>query len=328
MCIRDRSTWGKNKFNYQFFQKDFKQQKDMADKIIFIKDRKGKRIMEVTLENDMTVTQLKQKIAQKTKIPEISQRLIFSNQILDYETKTLESYKVQNNSEIECRNLGKQIEWKTVFYVEYGGPIIISSLLYFLASKMTALVFVQKLGYFLFMIHYLKREIETNSVHVFSKQSMPIFNLFKNCFHYWIIAGFSICFELFFWWDNPNYSEFLPYLIAGLFLFCEFMNLNCHINLSNIRRVPGTMNTTSEELAKKRQIPYGYGFGRISCANYFWEICAWACFAALVRCWTAYFFLAVSTIQMTIWALDKQKRYKKEFPDYPKQRKAIIPFLL
>ena len=35
----------------------------MADKIIFIKDRKGKRIMEVTLENDMTVTQLKQKIA-------------------------------------------------------------------------------------------------------------------------------------------------------------------------------------------------------------------------------------------------------------------------
>lgn len=32
--------------------------------------------------------------------------------------------------------------------------------------------------------------------------------------------------------------------------------------------------------------------------------------------------------QMSMWALGKHRNYKKEFPDYPKQRKAIVPFLL
>ncbi|KAK6014449.1 3-oxo-5-alpha-steroid 4-dehydrogenase, partial [Ostertagia ostertagi] len=32
--------------------------------------------------------------------------------------------------------------------------------------------------------------------------------------------------------------------------------------------------------------------------------------------------------QMTIWAKNKHRAYKKEFPDYPKERKAIVPFLI
>lgn len=31
---------------------------------------------------------------------------------------------------------------------------------------------------------------------------------------------------------------------------------------------------------------------------------------------------------MAIWALGKHKNYKKEFSDYPKARKAIVPFVL
>ena len=31
---------------------------------------------------------------------------------------------------------------------------------------------------------------------------------------------------------------------------------------------------------------------------------------------------------MTLWAIAKHKNYKKEFKDYPKQRKAIIPYLI
>ena len=73
------------------------------------------------------------------------------------------------------------------------------------------------------------------------------------------------------------------------------MNLNCHLNLSDIRRVPGS-EKNNEELAKKRSIPKGFGFGLVSCANYFWEICAWTCFAVLVRCWTAYAFVIISAI--------------------------------
>lgn len=31
---------------------------------------------------------------------------------------------------------------------------------------------------------------------------------------------------------------------------------------------------------------------------------------------------------MTMWALDKHRKYRKEFKDYPRNRKAIFPFIL
>ena len=39
-------------------------------------------------------------------------------------------------------------------------------------------------------------------------------------------------------------------------------------------------------------------------------------------------FTVVGFGQMAIWALVKHKQYKKEFKDYPKRRKAIVPFIL
>lgn len=39
-------------------------------------------------------------------------------------------------------------------------------------------------------------------------------------------------------------------------------------------------------------------------------------------------FTVVGFYQMAIWALGKHRNYKKEFPNYPKRRKAIVPFLL
>ena len=31
---------------------------------------------------------------------------------------------------------------------------------------------------------------------------------------------------------------------------------------------------------------------------------------------------------MAVWAIGKHRNYRKEFKDYPKGRKAIVPFLL
>ena len=42
----------------------------------------------------------------------------------------------------------------------------------------------------------------------------------------------------------------------------------------------------------------------------------------------AWFFTAVSTVQMLIWAQKKHKAYKREFgKEFPRGRKAMIPFL-
>lgn len=80
---------------------------------------------------------------------------------------------------------------------------------------------------------------------------------------------------------------------------------------------------------KERQIPYGYGFDLVSCANYFWEALGWIAYSILTRNYTAYIFTVLSIVQMAIWALEKHRRYRKEFGDkYPKGRKAMFPFIL
>ncbi|ETW48447.1 hypothetical protein PFUGPA_01673 [Plasmodium falciparum Palo Alto/Uganda] len=98
----------------------------------------------------------------------------------------------------------------------------------------------------------------------------------------------------------------------------EFLNLKCHLILRNLRP-RGTKN---------RGIPHGYGFNHISCANYFYESLIWIIFSLITNTLTGYVFSFVATTQMTIWALKKHKNYKREFPNYPRNRKAIFPYIL
>jgi very-long-chain enoyl-CoA reductase len=57
--------------------------------------------------------------------------------------------------------------------------------------------------------------------------------------------------------------------------FAEFSNLLTHLNLSSLRPAGTTV----------RQIPKGYGFNLVSCANYWFETVAWAAFTGLTLNW-------------------------------------------
>lgn len=59
--------------------------------------------------------------------------------------------------------------------------------------------------------------------------------------------------------------------MAAAFTLFEFLNLNTHIVLKNLRK-PGS---------QERGIPRGWGFDLVSCANYFWESMCWLTFALL-----------------------------------------------
>jgi len=119
--------------------------------------------------------------------------------------------------------------------------------------------------------HYIKRELETLFVHRFSNDTMPFLNVFKNSAHYWILMGFCSMYFLL----HPDYSEpkwatdNMHIGFAIMFAIFEFMNLMCHITLRNLRK-PGSTD---------RGIPRGWGFGLVSCANYFWDSMCWLTFA-------------------------------------------------
>jgi len=227
--------------------------------------------------------------------------------------------KLQTSDVLFLKDLGPQIGWATVFHVEYAGPILVHSLFFFFPSifypgyTIKPYSFNQKAAFALVVFHYLKREYETAFVHRFSAGSMPLFNLFKNSFHYWVLCGLAIAYYLYHPLYTPLKSTPLSYLFIASFLLAEYRNYHCHCILRDLRP-PGTTVHGN---------PRGDLFEYVACANYTWEVLAWWIFAFFTSTLTAYFFAFVSTVQIALWA----KKKGKQLPREPKGRKYLIPFV-
>ncbi|KAA8909372.1 hypothetical protein TRICI_004538 [Trichomonascus ciferrii] len=252
----------------------------------------------------------------------------------------LKDYITAESQTIYVKDLGPQIAWRTVFLIEYFGPLVIHPVFYFFQQQIYGAHFEhsrdQQLIFVFSMLHFLKREYETAFVHKFSLATMPMFNIFKNSSHYWLLSGVLLAYfnyapPSYFTPDAPLWKrilfsrqQLLPmgetalYGMTLFWLFSELSNFWTHITLSNLRP-PGTT---------VRKIPFGYGFNWVSCPNYFFETLAWTAVALISQNWSATLFVTVATAQMYIWALKKHRRYKKEFPDYPKNRRVYVPYLL
>ena len=251
-----------------------------------------------------SLNDLKQQVQSAFKIKPIQQRLLKDGKPID----SIDD--VENNGLITVKDLGPQISWKLVFLLEYLGPIIIH-LIFYLQSPKTNL---QTISLLLVAAHYLKREFETLFVHRFSNGTMPILNLPKNCFHYWVLGGLFISIEVY----SKNYSDSsYPGVALWIWMFAQVSNFATHLTLMRLRPV-GT---------KVRKIPRGYGFDLVSCPNYFFEILGWISYSVMIGGYASWFFTIVGAVQMYFWAVKKHLRYKKEFKDYPKRR-MLIPFIL
>ncbi|KAI0368621.1 hypothetical protein BV20DRAFT_968982 [Pilatotrama ljubarskyi] len=244
---------------------------------------------------------------------------------------TLKDAGVVDGSEVTVKDLGPQIGWRTVFLIEYAGPLIVHPLIYhfpklFYGGAVQHSV-LQKYVYAMVLLHFLKRELETLFVHRFSHGTMPFRNVFKNSAHYHILSGVLLAYSVY----SPTFAANSPYIrgtirenpaflwsCLAVWLFAELSNLHTHINLRNLRPAGTT----------KRAIPQGYGFALVSCPNYFFETVGWTVIAVMTGSYAAWLFLVVSTYQMAVWAIKKHKNYKKEFgKDYPANRKAMFPFI-
>ncbi|KAI5961174.1 TSC13 [Candida pseudojiufengensis] len=266
-------------------------------------------------------------------------RLVNGKQIplIPHETFTKNGIEESAESiKLYAKDLGPQISWRTVFLVEYFGPFIFHPLFYFFSVFYGVKPFfhtlTQIIAFNLVLLHFLKREYETVFVHKFSNATMPIFNIFKNSTHYWILSGFNLAYFVYaptndytgIWKNYVFHVNELPTWAIGslvlTWIFAEFSNFKTHSILSELR----------DKDPKKYVIPYGYGFDLVSCPNYFFESLSWFAYALLVGNWSAWLFFAVSTGQMWLWAVKKHKRYLKTFgDDYKKlKRKIFVPYVI
>jgi len=146
---------------------------------------------------------------------------------------------------------------------------------------------------------------------------MPIFNILKNSFHYWLTGGLFIAYFLY----HPQYtvtkSDLYIRICAVLFLLFELGNFHAHIILRNLRQAG----------SRDRGIPRGFLFEYVSCANYTFELAAWLVFCLFTQTLTAYLFWAQSFVQIALWAFKKHKQLKKEFGEKAPKRKVLIPFI-
>lgn len=76
------------------------------------------------------------------------------------------------------------------------------------------------------------------------------------------------------------------------------------------------------------KIPRGFLFEQVSCPNYLGEIVQWAGFALAAWSLAGLSFAFWTAANLVPRALTHHRWYSETFPDYPKQRRAIVPRIL
>lgn len=278
---------------------------NVNDKVIDLKNM---------VKNSLSLSLSTDRMALYYKNPATNEKIFLSNN-----ERKLGDYGVYDKTKILYKDLGPQIGWRTVYIIEYIGPLLMIAYFFFHFGPSQTNT-TQRFAFIMSTFHYLKRIVESIYVHDFSKSTMPMKNLLTNCLYYWVLYGVVCGYTLY----NPNYVEdsprsFVRYLIAFLFFSSEIKNLKCHLILKKLK----------ENNRGEKGIPQGEGFEYVSCANYFWEFIAWLCFSIFVNLWSFYLFTLCGFLIMMQWAKKKHYDYLKTFGDrYPKNRRAFIPFLI
>jgi 3-oxo-5-alpha-steroid 4-dehydrogenase 1 len=114
------------------------------------------------------------------------------------------------------------------------------------------------------------------------------------------------------WFGDPRF-------IAGVVLFLGGYALNqrSDIILRGLR-APGESGY---------RIPYGGAFGLVSCPNYSGELVEWLGWAMLTWSPAGLVFFLWTAANLVPRARSHHRWYLERFPDYPRQRKAVIPWL-
>ena len=207
--------------------------------------------------------------------------------------------------------MAARIPWRTVFLAEYGGPIAIFPVVTAVMNHAPLQARSVDLATALWMFHFSKRFLETLFVHTFSKSSMPLTNLFKNCGYYYSAAALVA-------WDVARRGDVaVSRAAAAAFFAFEALNGYTHLHLASLRA----------DGSREAKVPTAWPFRHVCSPNYTFEILSWVSFTLAFRSPAAAAFTLVGAAQMAVWSRGKLKRYKRKFAgvDAFTATKALLP---
>jgi len=172
----------------------------------------------------------------------------------------------------------------------------------------------------LWTIHYFNRSVIFPLRTKTSGKKMPVIIMFSAVFFNLINASLNGYWFGFVASPYPdNWISDPRFILGGIIFITGFI-----INQAADKTLIGLRSGGK----KGYYIPRGGLFNYIFCPNFFGEIIEWLGFAIL--CWSlpalSFFIWTVSNLVPR--ALDHHRWYKKQFPDYPANRKAVLPYLL
>lgn len=116
-----------------------------------------------------------------------------------------------------------------------------------------------------------------------------------------------------------------PRFIIGIMLYFAMLAGNVHAD-AVLRKLRTKEEVRSGEAPYR--IPRGGLYEYVTCPSYLFELLAWTGFALATWSLGSLFVLGVSAANLVPRALATHRWYHERFEDYPKERRALIPFLL
>ncbi|KAH7278849.1 hypothetical protein KP509_38G059000 [Ceratopteris richardii] len=124
--------------------------------------------------------------------------------------------------------------------------------------------------------------------------------------------------------------------LFGFFLFISGMAVNIWADsaLVSLRKpdkaasMHAARNYAAKGTSELYKVPKGGLFEVITCPNYFGEIIEWLGWAIATSSFAGFVFLALSVSNLLPRALAHHRWFIENFPNYPRKRKALVPFIL
>lgn len=173
----------------------------------------------------------------------------------------LSAQGIVDQDTIIFKDLGRQISWKTVFHIEYAGPILMHALCFYLPEliygKPVVHSHTQTVAFWLVVAHYLKREYETHFIHRFSNATMPFFNVFKNSAHYWLLGGLFISYFIYHPDFTATFSDTTVNILAGIMVVSgREETVHLHVRMSSLALTLCYVCLLTSVLSPRRSLPF------------------------------------------------------------------------